>query len=555
MARALSMQQLASRLAADIPLTDLVVRKGQVYHRGYLDWMIRGHLPGCAVETQAKLYQLAYDALRSLDPAVPTVEASAVIRFARGLSRYTPLSHRFEEVARRVDRLATRAQGFIFGVEPSCISYQRPENQEAYKTWMHRGFPPEVFRHYPYFTDLLQKTRLDSVIEKLGGAILWERGKGYLLVDGAWSSIDSFCDRFKPRFFEEFHETLLEEVGTGLVWSYQGDHGFIPYHPYNFEALKPLTHISQQELSRVQELGRRFHRPEGAAEVGGQPLPFVMQVVSSYNKSSPGPLGMSEGVRRTFRRPKHPWLRLITADGAVYSVGYNWEEPIKVQIASNEHGRMRSPDRWEFMPADERVLTNIGLTEAEGELFLSLVNDYQKAILEHSEASPTFNLLRQNCSVFVKAMLKQLLDIDIDTEATLQEVISAILPFKPTAIRIDGEKHQHSPLLADMPLPLQLIGEAIGVGRSITCGARNAGMNAIFFTLFGGCAGPRGTRFIPDEEGLDLMHPPAHKLWEWFDQDVSAINLPVKVQIWQLAQLEATELIPCPDRVHITRSE
>ncbi|MCB1136874.1 MAG: hypothetical protein KDK78_11450, partial [Chlamydiia bacterium] len=488
-------------------------------------------------------------------------EQSEVVRFARSVSRYPSASSDMSDLIERIDRLAVRAQGRVLQAPAEGVHYNQPANRSAFEKWIKRGFPPEIFRDYPEFCAMLERPHQDTVIHKIGETLRWQDGTGYVRVDGDWTSIEDFQQRFQCAHSRKYAETFVVDRQTEEVYSYLGARGFTAFHPYEFKELKPLLYINADEVASVQELGRRFKRPAGARSTRDQPLPFVLQVVSSYIGSESDPLGLTEGFQKVFRRPKHPWLRLVTPEGAVHCVGYNWEEPVGLRPARNERGRLRSPDRWEFLPCDERVVTNIGLTMEEAGDFFRLVEDYQEAIHAEDVSSPAFNLLRQNCSVFVKAMLYQLLHIEVDTEATLHETIHAIRPLFPKQLQVGSEEEASKDracgwpsifYYTPIPLAYDLAKETVGVGLGVVRGARTVGLNALFLPLMGGFRGPTGTRLLPAAEAGDGdLPPPACTLFGWFSQDTSSINLPAKVQLWQHGQIGATQVIERPQRVYV----
>lgn len=190
--------------------------------------------------------------------------------------------------------------------------------------------------------------------------------------------------------------------------------------------MTPISTVVDEQLSELQQKASLFQRDEDEDRTVDRP--FILQIVSSYVK------GPNSNFHELLINRKHPYLRVIigvdnpeleTKKREVYEVGYGWKRRPMVPFMLAT-GQFRSPDVWEYMPCEERIVTNIAIPQKEAhEVFTFTQKFHNESINLGKEIG--FHLGRQNCSVYVREAARKT-GIKISTEIKVTECLVKVCP-------------------------------------------------------------------------------------------------------------------------------
>lgn len=281
--------------------------------------------------------------------------------------------------------------------------------------------------------------------------------------------------------------------------------------------------------------------------------PYVLQVVSSWS----GPqlqnyYGLADEAEATLLQPQHPWLRLITPEGDVYSVGFNWGKTIGASnLAETVESRFRSPDLWEVLPFNARVVTNIAIDEGQFEKI--------KADIEKDQTEGlAFNFITQNCSSYISHTLKKI-GFDVNFHVSLKQLVWRSLPkpVKHFVKTIERPWKKITRAVSDVvglitPPAIQwLWKKATKVTKTAMNTFTNFSAHALLY-LIGGTEGVTKSEvkkgFIDRKTNRPepVLKPKIVKLVEsekmFSENPTDEIYLPRKVIEWQMQQLSTTHL-------------
>lgn len=432
------------------------------------------------------------------------------------------------------------------------LQYHYPENQKGMKKWVNAGQPVEIFRDFPTFVECLESSLILSQMKVTRDTVRMVDDEPALLVDGQWLKEADIYQRFEVIYSKRYGQKFVVEKATRHVFTYlDNGRGLQKHHP--FLDSTPISTLNDEEYDRTLNKAREFVRPaerdlpadERAAL--NQNRPFILQLVTSRIQEG------TTNFHQLVRNPKHPYIRMIvgvdnpelhTRKGEVYEVGYGWKEvPLLPFIATS--GRFRTPDPWEFKTPDERIVTNIPLTQEEAHRFYEFTLKYHRDGINLG-IEPGFHLTRQNCSVYFREACRAA-GIDVPTEVDFNDALGRICP---ECLRTLGRQ-----LVAWKEAASDWIHNA--AGRLIPARALNAISNVfdqvsetiakvrnIFIAfilsplraLLGGAFGRVGAAFRQPHERPEQIGPLLHNWRGFFDLSSYKVNLPGIAQQWQLAQ-------------------
>ncbi len=307
----------------------------------------------------------------------------------------------------------------------SALSFQLKENAAAFEKWQRYGHDPEIFRDHPEFSRFVIDSNLLSQMKVTRDTLQFRGDRPGLIVEGEWMDVDAVLAQFTFKFSKRYHEVFIVRKNDQEVFTYlDNGKGLQLHHPYLTKKLTPITTLNDDELDRLQAKAASFDR-SGASPAD---RPFVLQIVSSYVK------GPNTNFHERLIKRKHPYLRIVigkdnealgTKKGEVYEVGYGWKRKPLVPFMLST-GQFRSPDVWEYMPCEERVVTNIPVSQEEAHNVFEFTTRYhnESVNLGHEIG---FHLGRQNCSVYVKEAAKRA-GVEVPTEIKITDFLRKVCP-------------------------------------------------------------------------------------------------------------------------------
>jgi len=308
--------------------------------------------------------------------------------------------------------------------EQPDLLFSHPAHIKLLDKWKRNGYKEEIFRKYPEFVQFLFDSNMISQMKVTRDDIKEVNGHPCILVEGKWTSWSDMKDRFEFEKSPKFGEIFILDKKTRDVYTYLGNgNGLQQYHPYLTQKLTPIEHLSDEEYDKVLKSAQLFDPGTNSDK-----KTFIIQIVSSYVK------GSNTNAMELLRNRKHPYLRVVigkdnpdlgTKKGDVFGIGFGWEKKVTIPLISS-HGQFRTPDVWEYMPCDEKVVTNIPVTQESARALFEFTARYHKDHLNLGQEIG-FHLGKHNCSVYVKNALLAA-GIDVPTEISVSALIEKISP-------------------------------------------------------------------------------------------------------------------------------
>ena len=159
--------------------------------------------------------------------------------------------------------------------------------------------------------------------------------------------------------------------------------------------------VSENEYSQERELAKKFN---------GRDEEAILQIVSTR----------APGKHRYFSA-RHIYLRLIDAKRNLHSMGFGYDDPIRIPLKSGR-GLLRSPDFWEYKRAEARTITNIPLSKGGVRRLMYFMQECQNS------ESYAFHILHHNCAAFVSAAVKFATGLNIPTKVYLKSFLNKVMP-------------------------------------------------------------------------------------------------------------------------------
>lgn len=197
-------------------------------------------------------------------------------------------------------------------------------------------------------------------------------------------------------------------------WYYLPGKGLTEWQQSEWKELKPITKLTEEELQYAQSKAEALTSPEKKGDEK-----FILEIASSWMDTPYNAL--TGGLAETMQMPRHPWLRMVTEEGDLYSVGFAWKTPTKPHnIANTVKGVFRMPDPYETMPIQARPVTRISIDKEQFDKIKKNIETYQKEGI-------AFNLLQHNCTRFIEYILNDI-GIKPPLKTSISEVAERILP-------------------------------------------------------------------------------------------------------------------------------
>lgn len=415
------------------------------------------------------------------------------------------------------------------------------KHREFLLKWTRANLPIEIYLANPEEAKLLMKRHLHHQISCYGHEIK--------------IGPDNHLEILSANKYTPVKELLADlEQGTvcliskkdGKEWVYLPS-GLTEWQTTGWTELRPIARLSDEQLAVTSKRAKELPSPlMSTSERQG----YVLQIVSSWGD----PLlqnyfGLS-GVDETTIQPQHPWLRLITPEGDLYSIGFNWQKSIGLSnLAETTESRLRSPDLNETVPFNGRIVTNIAIDEKQFQL---IKNDLEK------DQGTAFNFITQNCSAYVSHILKNV-GFEAAFYVNLNELFWRIIPSpvknfvrtirKPCRKITKAVKYTMK--MITPPIIALLMKKTAKIAHTGLNALMNASTNFVLFLIGGrkGVKAPEVTKgFIdpdtnrfPPLQGSETVRLVETK--KFFSKTATEkIYLPRKVIEWQMQQKSTTHL-------------
>lgn len=462
---------------------------------------------------------------------------------------------------RDLDRLLSR--------ERPGGTFLHKDNKSLHDRWIRDGYPQEIFFQYPDFCDFLSSSQLLSQMKVTRDTIRVLDGQVCLLVEGRWTPWPEINERFEWVYSARYRDKFIRSRDTYEVFTYLDNGlGLQRHHPY-IDALRPVSNLGQAALATTLEKAREFLRPEEVTlspeqrAANNKTRNFIVQVVTSKEKSP------NINVVSLFRGPRHAFLRLLAGEempemglsiGDVLDFGF-WPKAREWTAGIAQVGNFRGPDAWEYVVAEERVVTHIAITREEARRLLTFATKYHRNAVNLGQ-EVNFNTAYQNCCVFVRTALAEA-NIDVPTKIYLFPLLWRMAPDWIQAIgRLFVAAQQHVKSLHGHVvalLPKFVSAGYVFVATTVQDIALRVYSAAFAFILtpvrifLSGVPinGDSGEVFARKTESLQDADIPYRNWKDLFRLSKHHYNVPFVVQEWQLAQ-PSTVVHPHPLRLTIS---
>ena len=356
-----------------------------------------------------------------------------------------------------------------------------------------------------------------------------------ILVEGAWVKRDDFLKRFK---MVKSTEVFLIEKQTNEIFTYlDNGKGLEKHDPLNALFFNPISTLDPSDYLKILQVAQKFERPEGADR------PHIVQVVSTKSH------GPNTNFHNLTFNTKHVWFRIIEWNdlekkAKVYEVGFTWKTKQALPLVTTA-GRFRSPDPWEYVPVEERVVTNIPVTMEEIKALKRFVIKQKNTNLIHGKPV-VYQIDKQNCTSFVISGLETI-GISLNVKMQVKAALWAFLPDKIKEVGKvvqDGLKKAGQSLKTKLLtiIPPQIINKTIGAIQLIWDWFKKIIGISVAFLLspirfsLGGSMGDEGSAFAFENDPPVLLEPPLKNWKNIFKLSSYAFDLPGKLQEWQRSQ-------------------
>lgn len=372
------------------------------------------------------------------------------------------------------------------------MTIARPVLWEAY------GIPTPQAKQYPEIANWLRISSIGRQMMWAGGKVSWSSSPS-ILVEGKWTPLTEVMKRFS--LVTQYGVKALQD-GSGQYYCYLGNgRGLEPHNPF-WDIEKPVFQLNPDEMELVVATAQKFAPKEGAT--------CILQIVSGYIE--PG----SSNAAKFLLGAQHPYIRLISADGSVRQMGFGFDRSAPFLPLSSTQGRFSSPDPWEYKGVEERVVTNIPISEEELQKCLAFTQQYQQ------EDRAGFHILRQNCCWYVHNVCK-LAGVSVESSISFREFLWRLLPNW-----LRNVCSLLSRILSGIP---PCLGTKVQVLTEGLC----AFVLSWIALVLGNGSGRGGVRIEVDPQERVLCAP-LRSLSTWVDLGQYTLHHPTMVQEWQRKQ-------------------
>lgn len=284
-------------------------------------------------------------------------------------------------------------------------------------------FKTDLIRSIIGFQKSTEAGKIDHALKKESIS-----GRVCLLIkkEGCWVSVQSIKEQFYWDNDEKMH---VSKDNASERWNYFHK-GLVPvdrylrhdeldkaHYPEQNIKLHPVVQLSHEEKDALLEHAKSFSKSDQPNEYNA-----VVQFVTNPRPIISG----SFFDNPNSQLPVHCGMRLIMADGSVYSTGFGstlledeWSKGVK--IAATINGQPTNLDYEEFCEHEGRIVTSIPLTSERADSILETLNKAR-------EKSIRYNFLNQNCIELGVQVLKRGTGVDLNVKVPFRTCASRLLP-------------------------------------------------------------------------------------------------------------------------------
>ncbi len=386
---------------------------------------VKGHRSVSVEEARAALSDIVAYTLSPHEANDPTIET--IYKLSNFLLLKKPKLSK--EEAALLERLQIYAELQTSAAERERILaspetfYRSPINKEYLAKWKSCKYPLEALLWNPTIPKFIFEGHLHHKMKAYGMVPHYvpETHEFQIMVDGKYTNAAVMAELLTTK-----EEQLLGHRSHFLVakhnetetWNFLPEVGLTKWQDREWKRLKPIAHLSKEQVAYAQ---KRAHL--SASDPKSEPLPFVVEIVGSWNAYREYPL--ISGYQETFSG-KHPWIRLIDArTGDLYSLGFGVGANISpLQPTTVVDGVFRSPDPWETISCTGRPVTGFGLTAQQ-------FDELKGKIEEAQNKKVYFNFIEHNCTKFIEWVVHTYgpeNSKNVSFSADLSEIIYRMLP-------------------------------------------------------------------------------------------------------------------------------
>ncbi|HAB99383.1 MAG TPA: hypothetical protein DCE71_06140 [Parachlamydiales bacterium] len=447
----------------------------------------------------------------------------------------------------------------VLGMHRKELAYAIAENQQALTKWRKAKQDDEVFKLPPELTRLLERSKLLSQIKITRDQIRMIDGKPALLVKGVWTKETQLHERFHYEYSKTFDQIFIIETATNEVFTYlDNGKGLQKFHPVKAPLSKPISTLSEEEYLKTLEVAQKFCRPgEVCCNADLNSRTEIIQIVSSRIN------GPDTNFHQTWLNARHPWYRYIewdpdTRQAKVYEIGFGWKKKPWLPLKTTD-GRFRSPDSWEYMHADERIVTNMSVTTEELKRFKQfLLFNFNRC--SNLGQKIDFRMDHQNCTSLIFSG-QQVINIPVPTQMALHEILWQCLPntLKEVGMITEGAVvtlRDRTKRLLHPVTPSCVVStthKLITVIRAVFIAILEALLSFLLNPLRIMLGSSPAEEHIPWKASHRTQVYPQRPEWRWYNLlslDSYWVHLPSKLQEWQLQQA-STVITHNPTRLSI----
>ncbi len=368
-------------------------------------------------------------------------------------------------------------------------------------------------------------------------------GKLKIKINGSFRNVSVLRD--KAAFVWDASEGVYATVGIqDRRWNYLSPDGLVPvdrfYHHENVERMTSQDQEVNSELQVVEKLNAEEMATLLAASSPDRTSleNCVLQIVTHPRKA------MNSEVAKHLNKemPVHCGIRLVTADGQVYSTGFgstNFEDqwsPDLRHYFSTINGQPTVMDYEEFRPHEGRVTTNVAISEDKKDAILEFLNKARKKSIR-------FSITKQNCMRLGLACLHKA-GVSLDIQSTLADKILRAVPDLKLFPKLNTVAQPFFWVARSVKwLVNAVVPECVqNTFTYLVRGSVNLAIGGLIYCLGAGQSSPvnHDTHEVEELNGLErLVRSP----WDFFNNHLYEIYDSTKMIQWQLG-LQNTVVSP-----------
>ena len=326
------------------------------------------------------------------------------------------ISQRLAELSEEVEQKAPECRDEVLSLLVRMDTEPTKSLAKEQEKWVKAGFDRALLKTDPkavHFAVLTKLVYTIAMYEKSAAMLEGEpltvrnvNGTAHFKVEGQWMPYAAFENQIQ-------YSLKLEKF---LGWNFIHPQGFVKQDRFEYDRVYPIARMSKAGYESVLAHAQKF---------SDEPQPdksCVLQVTSTGRDLLPK-AWWAKNVRE--HSPEHSSVRLIMANGDVYSWGIELLRPAEQFLSRSEHymatglSSVSVPDYEDPRTCDERAMVALPVSSEGAERVLDFVSRANKGI--------PFNLSRQNCVRFTEHVL-HVAGVKMTSRISSTEFLEAMVP-------------------------------------------------------------------------------------------------------------------------------